>query len=100
MSETPQQLHAVVHGHVHGVSFRYNTQRVAEQLSLDGWVRNADDGTVEVVAEGSRSKLDELLAFLHKGPPAAQVTAVDVEWSAATRRYDGFKIRSNRFCNG
>jgi len=56
-------------------------------------VRNARDGTVEVVAEGQRTILDELLAFLRVGPPAAVVTRVDVRWVAPTNAFDRFEVR-------
>lgn len=104
MSESPkqsqEQLRAIVHGHVHGVYFRATTQQEAARLGLTGWVRNVEDGTVEVVAEGPRPALETLLAFLHQGPPNARVTAVDAEWDRATHRYDGFTVKSSRFCNG
>lgn len=91
-----QQLHAIVHGHVHGVNFRYSTLSEAHRLKLVGWVANVFDGTVEVVAEGPRAALEELLMFLHRGPSSAYVTAVDARWSAATGAFDRFIIADNR----
>ncbi len=87
------QLHAIVHGLVQGVSFRYYTQRAALSLSLTGWVRNRADGTVEVMAEGPAAELERLEAFLQVGPPAAEVEQVDVTWQPATGRFDSFEIR-------
>lgn len=51
------RLHAVVYGHVQGVNYRASALRQAQALGLTGWVRNGPDGTVEVVAEGSRASL-------------------------------------------
>lgn len=93
MAETERQLHAVVHGRVQGVNFRYYTLQTANQLGLTGWVRNRPDRTVEVVAEGTPAALERLLAFLHSGPPSAHVTRVDVEWRAAAGAFDRFEIR-------
>ncbi len=87
------RLHAIVHGRVQGVSFRYYTRRRAGELGLRGYVRNLGDGTVEVVAEGPRPALDRLLSFLHTGPPAAIVTQVDVHWAAPTGEFSRFEVR-------
>ena len=54
------RLSARIHGLVQCVSFRYYTLRQAQTLRLHGYVRNRFDGTVEVVAEGSRRTLEEL----------------------------------------
>lgn len=87
------RLEAIVHGRVQGVSFRYYTQRRARELGLTGYVRNVWDGTVQVVAEGKRSAVEELLAFLYSGPRAAFVTEVDTQWPAPTKAFDRFEVR-------
>lgn len=79
-----ERLHAVVRGDVQGVGFRYFVQRRADQLGLHGWVRNNDDGTVEVTAEGERAKLEDLKRALEQGPRMARVDRVDAQWSQAT----------------
>jgi len=90
MSGPHQQLHAVVHGRVQGVSFRFYTIATARTLDLTGWVRNRPDGTVEAVAEGPKVQLDSLLVFLRRGPPEARVTNVDVEWRPASGEFGMF----------
>ena len=93
MSEKAR-LHAVVHGLVHGVNFRYFVMRHAAELGLGGYVRNVLlDGTVEVVAEGDREKLEELLRYLHQGPRMARVERVDATWSEFSGDYSGFDVR-------
>jgi acylphosphatase len=87
------RLHAVVHGRVQGVSFRYYTRKRASELNLLGYVRNQWDGTVEVVAEGPRGDLENLLSFLRTGPRAAFVTEVDTRWTAPTGSFDSFGVR-------
>ena len=87
------RLHAIVRGRVQGVSFRYYTQRRATELGLTGYVRNQWDGTVEVVAEGARSEVDALVAFLHVGPRSAFVTQVDARWPVPTGEYQRFEVR-------
>jgi acylphosphatase len=93
-SESAQvRLHAIVHGRVQGVSFRYYAQQRARELQLTGYVRNLWDGSVEVVAEGPRTAVDELLAFLHTGPRPAFVTRVDAHWPQSTGEFRRFEVR-------
>lgn len=87
-----ERLHALVKGDVQGVGFRYFVQRRADQLEVRGWVRNNDDGTVEVVAEGERQALEQLRRALEEGPRMARVDRVDVQWSAATGGLDRFDL--------
>ena len=65
-----------VSGRVQGVGFRYWTTGKARHLGLVGWVRNRRDGRVEVLAFGEKSALDSLAKDLERGPPGAQVEAV------------------------
>jgi acylphosphatase len=94
--KVPEQsrLQAVIHGRVQGVSFRYYTRRRAWELGVTGYVRNRWDGTVEVVAEGQRGELEEMLAFLRVGPPGAFVTRVDTQWRTPTNDFDRFEVRT------
>ena len=78
-----RRLHAVVSGRVQGVGFRASAQQVAQRLGLAGWVRNLADGRVELEAEGPPAILDQLLAWLRKGPSMSHVDSVDVHWPAA-----------------
>lgn len=87
-----ERLHAVVRGDVQGVGFRYFVQRQAGQLGLSGWVRNNDDGTVEVVAEGDRPQLERLKRALDEGPRMARVERVDAQWSEGTGGLGGFDL--------
>lgn len=87
-----ERLHAVVHGQVQGVGFRYFVQRRASALGLSGWVRNNDDGTVEAVAEGPRDRLEQLHSALEDGPRMAHVDRVDTRWMPATGGLDAFDL--------
>jgi len=87
------RLHAVVHGRVQGVNFRYYTTRAAQRLGLTGWVANRWDGAVETVAEGSRGALDEFRAFLRQGSPSSLVQQVDDEWETPTGEFRLFGVR-------
>jgi acylphosphatase len=87
------RLHAIVHGLVQGVNFRYYTIRAAQRLGLAGWVANRWDGTVEAVAEGQREALDQFRAFLHRGSPSSVVEQVDIEWEPPTGEFERFGIQ-------
>lgn len=88
------RLHAIVVGRVQGVSFRYFVVEQAESLDLYGWVRNKWNGSVEVIAEGSRQNLETLLQALRDGPPMAKVIDVDFEWQSYTGDFTDFQVRS------
>ena len=81
MPENTQARRFVVRGRVQGVGFRWFVEREAHILGIAGWVRNNSDGSVEVLAMGTRDQLWGLRARLHQGPRAARVD--DVEESEA-----------------
>lgn len=93
MANDDCRLHAYVRGRVQGVGFRLFVRHLAVTLGLRGYVRNTGDGSVEVVAEGARSALLQLLAALQRGPSGARVRAVDEAWEAADGAFAGFQIR-------
>lgn len=70
----------MIRGRVHGVGYRATTIDEARRLGLAGWVRNRVDGSVEVLAEGTRAKLELFLAYLHRGPRGAKVESVTTDW--------------------
>ncbi|ABW31318.1 acylphosphatase [Acaryochloris marina] len=72
-------LKAVISGKVQGVGYRYSTRAKAQSLGLVGWVRNLPDGRVEAMAEGERTQVDKLIEWFKQGPPAAEVSKVDVD---------------------
>ncbi len=86
-------LQAIVYGHVQGVFFRAFASGQARELGLTGYVRNLPKGSVEVKAEGERSRLEELIDRLKDGPPGARVEKVATNWSEYTGNYPGFNIR-------
>ncbi len=87
------RLHARVSGVVQGVGFRYFTRQLASGLGLTGWVRNIPDGTVELVAEGPRDRLEHLLDAFSEGPHGSSVRGVTSDWSEATGEFSDFGVR-------
>jgi len=80
MHTRPERLIATVHGRVQGVGFRAFVLDEGRSLGVAGTVMNSRDGCVRVEAEGPKALLEELLARLRQGPPAARVTRVTEEW--------------------
>ena len=80
MTSTEKALEArrfVVRGRVQGVGFRWFVEREAHILGVAGWVRNNSDGSVEVLAQGTRDQLFSLRSRLREGPRAARVDAIE-----------------------
>mgnify|MGYP001795980506 FL=1 len=87
-----QRIHVIVDGRVQGVGFRYSTQAEAVRLDLTGYVRNRPNGTVEIVAEGQDSAINQLLTWAHQGPPAAAVHQVEVTYGSVSGEFSQFTI--------
>ncbi|HSP27115.1 MAG TPA: acylphosphatase [Ilumatobacteraceae bacterium] len=83
------RVRAIVQGRVQGVFYRDSCRAQAQRLGVRGSVRNRPDGTVEVVAEGPRDKVDQFLTWCRQGPPRATVTGLTVsdEVPAAERSF-------------
>lgn len=81
-----------VRGLVQGVWFRQSTADEARRLGLEGWVRNLPDGSVEAEAQGTRREVEALVSWCWRGPPAARVEGVEVEWSAPGEGLGTFRV--------
>lgn len=88
----PRAIRARLIGIVQGVGFREATRSRASQLGVMGWVRNADDGTLAVHAEGPSQAVDSLLEFLREGPRGAEVARAEIE-DVRVEGHEQFAIR-------
>ena len=86
------RVRVVVTGRVQGVAFRASTADEAERLGVAGFVRNLWDGSVEIEAEGERPQVEGLVRWCRRGPPAARVDRLEVEWLAASGEAGSFRI--------
>jgi acylphosphatase len=87
------RAHFYIEGDVQGVGFRAYADREARRLGLTGWVKNSEGG-VEVVAEGTKEKLEQLRMLLQKGPHGADVESVQVVWEKETGEFGDFEVRA------
>ncbi|BCW57790.1 acylphosphatase [Arthrobacter sp. StoSoilB20] len=92
MTDQAQRVTARITGVVQGVGFRYWTARRADELMLKGTVRNNHDGSVQLVAEGTVSDVEHLVAWLHSTRAPGRVENVDLELSEATGEFSDFRI--------
>ena len=92
--EEQAALSAVVRGVVQAVGFRQFAIVHARALDLTGYVRNGNDGrSVEIVAEGARTALEEMVRRLWKGPFMARVDSVQVRWAPPSGEFARFEAR-------
>ena len=87
------RVHIVVLGRVQGVYFRQSTRKKALALGVSGWVRNRNDGSVEVVAEGPEAAIERLVEWCGTGPEMAQVSALERIDEVPVGIPEGFDVR-------
>ncbi len=87
-----EAFHAFVRGRVQGVGFRYSAIREARRLGIRGLVRNAEDGSVEVIAEGDEQSLQAFAAWLRRGPPGAHVRELELTRVPPSGSYGEFDV--------
>lgn len=92
MTEELSRVNLFITGRVQGVFFRASALERAQGLGLTGWVKNLADGSVEVLAEGPRYALEQLVEWCRNGPPDAEVEHVGVRWSPHEDAYRTFMI--------
>ena len=83
----------LVAGAVQGVGYRHFACGAAETLGVVGYAMNRSDGRVEVVAEGDRAAIEQLVRELEWGPRAARVDSVHVTWGEPRGEFDAFGVR-------
>lgn len=92
-TSTHKAVAMTVHGRVQGVGFRYYVSTTAYRLGVYGWVRNLEDGAVEIWAEGTEDRLKAFIRQVRQGPTHSDVQRVDLDWKEPTGRDRGFHIR-------
>jgi tRNA pseudouridine(55) synthase len=87
------ELYAKIYGIVQGVGFRYFVYKNAKNLNILGYVKNLEDGTVEVLAQGKEKDLQKLIEYLEKGPILSKVEKLDLIFKKPLKFYYNFEIR-------
>ena len=86
-----ETVNLLIKGKVQGVFYRASARDKAVELGITGWVKNTQDGNVEIVASGGKESLKEFIEWCHEGPSRAKVTAVTVT-EMVTNNFPGFQI--------
>ncbi len=88
-----KQIHIFVTGRVQGVFFRQSTRVMAIKNNVTGWVRNLDDGRVEIVAEGEESNIDNLVVWCKTGPANSRVDEFELLNENFISEFENFEVR-------
>ncbi len=87
------RAHIIVSGLVQGVCYRWFAEKKAKSLGLTGYVKNLFDGRVEVITEGEKGLIEELINDLKIGPLVSDVRDVKIQWEEYEGKFQGFNIR-------
>lgn len=91
------RAHILISGRVQAVFFRRNTKKKAIELDITGWIRNLFSGKVEIMCEGEKEKIEELLEWLKEGSRLAKVKNVKVDYMEYKGEFDDFLIKEYGF---
>lgn len=90
------RVHILVKGRVQNVGFRAHVEYHAGQIGgITGWVRNVGSDTVEVLAEGERSKVENFIEFVKQGPRVSRVDEAKVDYEDATGEFKEFGVKAS-----
>ncbi len=82
-----------VYGKVQGVFFRYSAKELADRLGVKGFAKNNFDGTVEVLAEGNDTEVNQIVEFCKQGPEMSRVEKIELKEEKVRGDYDKFEIQ-------
>jgi acylphosphatase len=91
MNQT-ERIHVLYSGNVQGVGFRFITERIARGMALTGFVRNLSNGNVEIVCEGSKTRLEEFLGSINENM-RGYIGDSRVKWEPSRGEFSTFEIR-------
>lgn len=87
------QIYMIAQGRVQGVNFRYYVLRKANELGINGYVRNLKDGNVEILAQGTRDNIDKLIEYVKSNPGSSFVTNLEITWEKPETYFNSFQIK-------
>lgn len=87
-----KKARVIVRGQVQGVGYRYFALKTAQKTGISGCVKNMQDGSVELMAEGENGKIEEFIQTLRHKHPWAKIEALEVEWQAYDGEFERFEI--------
>ena len=88
-----KQIHIFVTGRVQGVFFRQSTRVIAIKNNVNGWVRNLDDGRVEIVGQGEPNNVDNLAHWCKTGPANSRVDEFELKEESIVEEFENFEVK-------
>ena len=88
-----KRIHIFVTGRVQGVFFRQSTRVIAIKNNVNGWVRNLDDGRVEIIAEGEIQYIDAFVDWCKTGPANSRIDEFELSEENSTGEFENFEVR-------
>ena len=87
-----KRIRITIRGKVQRVGFRYYIKTIAYKMGLDGWVKNTQEGDVEILVEGPERLLKEFVNYCKKGPALSKIEDVEVNDDFSAEKLRGFEI--------
>ena len=87
-----KHAHIIYAGTVQGVGFRWTVERIANELDILGWVRNAPDGTVEITCEGGQGDIELFMEKIKKAM-GNYIRSSKMSWEEPHNEFDSFNIK-------
>ena len=87
------RAYIVLTGRVQGVAFRYYARNIANRHGVKGWIRNLDNGDVEVTIEGERNSVNQMIEWCKEGPSLALVEDIKIIWQSYAGDFSEFHVR-------
>ena len=87
------RAHLLISGIVQGVGYRWSCRREGQGIGVTGWVKNLDDGRVEVVLQGTREQVEKLIRWCYRGPEEARVSDIAVVYEETAETFQDFGVR-------
>lgn len=92
MTENIIQKHIFISGRVQGVGFRAFTRKEASSRGIKGWVKNLADGRVEIIIQGEREDIKDMIKRIKEGPSFARVDDIEIS-DEEIENFDRFEVR-------
>jgi len=91
-----KKVRLIVNGRVQGVNFRANVKSYCDNFKLGGFVKNCEDGSVEIAAYGTEEELKKLITWLKRSPGLSKVRKIKEIWKENGKTFKNFEIRRDR----
>ncbi len=89
------EIYCVVKGRVQGIGYRDFVERYTREHNLFGWIKNKEDGSVEMVVQGTPDELKACIEVLNQGSLLARVETLSIDWRTPEKQFDEFRILSS-----